>query len=399
MNIPKLIKTPEGQGVSSEGSAARSTALARAANKNGYVAPGTNVLDLILTTLIALRQTTAGIKYWNYLIHEHNLVPDGDNWLRLFILLKVAKASGHASSVLQMVPDDNLNVQFFRIALETCLRDNLNQNAVKNATKAAKTMLERLPQPDLHALRLFLRVPLVSHNHLRAMAKDGRDEEAKRQYGRQISDALALLWEPYKQMHYHYFTASKEPPTRGPGSKAPKDTKKFVKQDIQAIYNGKREVIALARLMVGAYDKISNEKLLPAEEMATRDHKVRHAKINREIYKFFHDRDTHEPELLFAKQARAAKKGEARGGSTENEEEIPAAARADDAVALKKREEDVSSIDMYMESPGWVWDTYKPAPRSEAAVPYPWEPSRDKDDVISPPRSQRTARTSRGRPR
>lgn len=321
--------------------------------KTVYAVPSRNTLALVLTTLATTRQTTSGIKYWNLMIRHYGVIPDNDIWLRMFGLLKVAKASGHASSILEIMPDEYIDAKPFCIAMETCVRDNLNHNVVKNATKTLDTMLERLKIPDLHTLRLYLRVALVSHSHFRTMAKEGQVEEAKRLYGVQITEALSHLWEPYKQTHYHYFKAAK--PKGEAGEKA--------------IYNGKREVIALARQMVSAFDKIVNEKMLPDRELG--EIKPIAAKINREIQKFFHERELHEPNLPSTRRPKAdAEEVESPPREAVGTEEGESSPPANDEMKALDIEEDEFTI---KHGPEWVWDTYKPVTRDR--VPYPWESS------------------------
>lgn len=254
-----------------------------------YAVPGRNTLALVLTTLASSRLTTCGIKYWNLLVRYYGVVPDNDNWLRMFGMLKVAKASGHASSILSLMPDEYIDAKHYRIAMETCVRDNINPNAIENSNRVLDSMLERLPVPDLHTLRLYLRVALVSHFQFRERLKQSdeadeeaakrAEEEAKREYGLQITTALAHLWEPYKKVHYHFF----------------KEKAKGKDSSTGALYNSQREVIALARHMFSAFNKVLNEKML--DEKDEKDLRVVGAKINREIQKFFSGREDREPNL------------------------------------------------------------------------------------------------------
>ncbi|KPM46178.1 hypothetical protein AK830_g334 [Neonectria ditissima] len=282
MNIPNISKA---ELVSAADFRTKGLARANAklAHRVAWVKPDRNTLALVLTTLASSKLTTCGIKYWNVLVREHGIQPDMDNWMRMFGMLKVAKASAHACDILEIVPDEYINARNYQIAMETCVRDNINLNAIKNANKALDSMVKRLRVPDPHTMRLFLRVSLVSHYQLRARSEKGDLIGAKRDYGIQITDALARLWEPYRKLHNHYFNVVK-----------PKDDK------AQAIlYNDKREVIALARIMYGAFNKVIQQGMLPEADLQ----KIRPvgARINREIHTFFANREELEPNLRKSK--------------------------------------------------------------------------------------------------
>ncbi|KAL7929984.1 hypothetical protein V8C35DRAFT_314318 [Trichoderma chlorosporum] len=267
-----------------------------------YAVPGRNTLALVLTALASAKLTTCGIKYWNLLVRYYGVIPDNDNWLRMFGLLKVAKASSHASSILSLMPDEYIDAKHYRIAMETCVRDNINPNVIPNADQVLDSMLERLSVPDIHTLRLYLRVALVSHFQFRERLKKGgeeggeeaakSEEDAKRDYGLQITTALAHLWEPYKKVHYHFFKEKPKAKDSSPG----------------VLYNSQREVIALARHMFSAFNKVINEKMLPEKD--AKDLRVVGAKINREIQKFFSGREDREPNLRKSRREDAAERYE-----------------------------------------------------------------------------------------
>ncbi|KAH7313307.1 pentatricopeptide repeat protein [Stachybotrys elegans] len=244
-----------------------------------YVTPGKNTLALVLKALASLRLTTLGHEYWNLLVKEYDIVPDDDNWQRLFAMLRIGKASTDIASLVDVVPDHSISPELYRFAMETCIRDNINPNAIKNSNVIVDSMMKRLEIPDLMTLRLYLRVAMCSHFHLRAEARDGNADAAKQKYGLQIGAALAKLWDPYKQLHYKYFKATV----------AYNDKQRGIQ------YNNQREVIALARLMFGAFNKVLNEKMLPEKDMASM--RPIGAKINREIVKFFAEREEREPAL------------------------------------------------------------------------------------------------------
>lgn len=317
-----------------------------------HAIPGRNTLALVLSTLSATRDTTAGIKYWNLMVRHYGVLPDRDNWLRLLGMLKVARAGAHAASIVDLMPDEYLRASKekgatddsykpFRIAMEACVRDNLNRNTVANANRVLDSMLRRLERPDLHTLRLYLRVCLVSHAHLRSMPDA---EAAKRLYGTQITEALGRLWDPYKAAHYRAFKAGTSS-ARADGT-APRAV---------AIYNAQREVIALARHIISAFDKVVNEHLLPDQDL--RDLKPITAKINREVQAFYADRESREPSLPSA--VKRAKQQQQQQTSTPAQEDT-------------RNPEDVEADISLRQGSEWVWDTYRP-PRTDAdTAPRPY---------------------------
>lgn len=329
-----------------------------------YAIPSRNTLALVLTTLASSKLTTCGIKYWNLLVRHYGIIPDNDNWLRMFGMLKVAKASAHASSILSLVPDEFIDAKHYEIAMETCVRDNINPNAIANSNRVLESMLERLPVPGLHALRMYLRVALVSHFQFRERVQKGDEEGAKRDYGLQITTALAHLWEPYKKVHYHFFKESSKGNDSSPG----------------AVYNSQREVIALARLMFSAFNKVINEKMLPEKD--AQELRSVGAKINREIQKFYSGREEREPNLRKAR----------RGGADQRRD------------AVEPDEEDNTSEEDRLNSgfrPGgdFVWNTTRQAPVEEERQPRrPWDASRTRQSRVEDERQPRRSWDAR-RPR
>ncbi|KAM0436186.1 hypothetical protein ACHAPT_003078 [Fusarium lateritium] len=279
MGIPDLLKADDSSAPDPSGQGSGSKQVAPSAPKVPMVSPGTNTLAVILKVVTEGNKSTFGIKYWNLLVREYKVVPDRDCWFRLFGLLKQAKASAYAVDLLAIVPDEYVSVRLYRMVMEACIRDNINPNAIKNSTRALESMMKRLPVPDPHAMRLYLRVAQAHHFHLRSRSDDGDVEGAKREYGLQIAQALDNLWGPYRMLHSHYFKELK-PKT---------DAEKGI------LYNDQREVIALARIMYGSYNKILQQEMLPEADLE----RVRPigGRINREIQAFFANREEIEPNL------------------------------------------------------------------------------------------------------
>ncbi|RDA87487.1 hypothetical protein CP532_1606 [Ophiocordyceps camponoti-leonardi (nom. inval.)] len=278
MNVPNLTKDVDSNPF--KDAAMQNIAVTSApAAKTIHAIPGRNALGLVITFLSSTKHTTVGIKYWNLMVRHYGVVPDRDNWYRMLGMIKVARASAHAAEMLDVLPDEYVCDKPFRIAMETCVRDNANINVIRNATKVLDSMLRRLRLPDLHTLRLYLRVALITHSRFRDQAlKSGDQDAAKRSYGLQISAALDRLWEPYKESYHHYFQVA----TRRPDA-------------TDSIYNSQREVMALVRAMYRAIVKLVDESLLPEAEL--QELRRRGAKINREVQAFYIERDKIEPNI------------------------------------------------------------------------------------------------------
>ncbi|KAF4441503.1 Pentatricopeptide repeat-containing protein C18H10.11c [Fusarium austroafricanum] len=279
MNIPNLSKV---QGMSAEDARKQDARTGEAVKKdnNGvYANPGNNTLSLLLQVVYQAKLSSLGIKYWNFIIRQYGLEPDRDCWMRLFAILKQAKASGHTTEILDIIPKSINNARFYRMAMETCVRDNINPNVNKNADRALDSMMNNFKVPDPHTMRLYLNVAQTNHFHLRARAEKGDVAGSKRDYGMQITNALDRLWVPYRRLHDHYF----------------KHAKAITDEQKGVLYNEQREVIALARIMYGSFNKVIQQEMLPNEDLE----KIRSVggRINREINDFFANREEREPNL------------------------------------------------------------------------------------------------------
>ena len=98
----------------------------------------------------------------------------------------------------------------------------------------------------------------------------------------QIAEALKKLWEPYRRVYSRFFGGSAS--SRTTGAKVPAER-----------YNDQREVIALARQMYSASNKVIFEEMLPPKELKTL--KQFGGIVNREIQQFYAGREDIEPKL------------------------------------------------------------------------------------------------------
>ncbi|EGX89164.1 pentatricopeptide repeat protein [Cordyceps militaris CM01] len=296
MDIPNLVTQAKPLSATSQ-EPSESGVVPNPQRKGGFVQPGQNTLALILTTLLTGRQTGAAAAYWNLLVHDNKLIPDNDNWLRMIGVLKSSKSSAQAAQILDTLPATGIEVEArsFGIAMEACVRDNINPHVMTHATRILRTMQARLaPTPDMHTMRLYLRVALVSHAAFRGRASTGDEVGAKAAYGRQIATALAELWHPYIELYNKYFKSEAATSAATGGDK----------RAAGMLYTNQKEVIALGRIMVGAFSKVIEEKMLPGNN--NRDMIIASAKINKGVTAFFADRELREPKLNT--QATAARK-------------------------------------------------------------------------------------------
>ncbi|QPC78764.1 hypothetical protein HYE68_009516 [Fusarium pseudograminearum] len=288
MNVPNLSKLQERSAADARKTDPKTGAVSKKDGSGVYATPGNNTLSMLLQVVLQTKQSSIGIKYWNFLVREFNMMPDRDCWMRLFSILKQARASAHATEILSIVPQDIIGPRIYRMAMETCIRDNINPNVIKNADRALDNMMQRIKTPDPQTMRLYLTAVQNTHYHLRSRAIDGDVAGAKRAYGIQVTKALDRLWVPYRKLHDHFF----------------RDAKAKTDQDGGILYNQQREVIALARIMYGSFNKVIQQEMLPEEDLQ----KIRPigGRINREIQAFFAQREEKEPNLRKTKGRGAA---------------------------------------------------------------------------------------------
>ncbi|OTB06808.1 hypothetical protein M426DRAFT_20560 [Hypoxylon sp. CI-4A] len=224
-----------------------------------HALPGNNSLSMILSALEKTGKTTKSQRYWDIFTKKHGVVPDANNWHQLLTALRRGKNSAKTVSYLRDMPAELAVVKNFRTAMNTCLRDNLNRSSFDHATEVLKIMLAKLHTPDLQTLRTYLQVAYANKRYF--MEQSTRDyEAATRAWGKQISTALDNLWKPY-------MTIAKLCENDGPES------------------NLKRELVALARKMIAACDRIISSNMVPPEIEA--EIKPRRNSLNRVVVRHF----------------------------------------------------------------------------------------------------------------
>ncbi|KAI1180413.1 hypothetical protein F4777DRAFT_315376 [Nemania sp. FL0916] len=238
-----------------------------------HALPGNNSLSMILEALEKTRRTTKAVKYWNLFTLHYHVLPDAENWFRALRVFHTGKNSGRASTALQAMPTDMIARKHVRIAMKTCLRDNLNKAALDNATAILKTMGKVPSIPDVQSLRTYLQVAHATKRSHGKLPRHG-STDAIDPWAKSLAAALDHLFGPYQTVAKKYLTDS--PETNDPHA-------------LEKLHNLKLEVIALARKIVAAYDILTNENLASLDAIQARKIRSRHAGITRIITNYYKD--------------------------------------------------------------------------------------------------------------
>ncbi|KAI0549411.1 hypothetical protein F4679DRAFT_269155 [Xylaria curta] len=251
--------------------APRSVVKAPGAPDSTYALPGSNSLSLILEALEKTRRTTKAIKYWNVFTIHYSVVPDAENWARVLRVFYVGKNSGRAATTLHNMPISMITSKHVRVAMGTCLRDNLNKSAFDNATTILKIMGQVPSISDVPTLRLYLQAAHAS--------KRSFDDEAKNDYtgamnawAQNLAAALDHLFAPYQAVAKK---CDNDPPNTN-HHKA-----------LERAQNYKAEVVALARKMSAAYDILTNEHAASLTAAQITQMKSRNAGLHKFITNYF----------------------------------------------------------------------------------------------------------------
>ncbi|CAK7266769.1 hypothetical protein SEPCBS119000_002199 [Sporothrix epigloea] len=267
----------------------------RDSRRTVYVRPGANTLSLILMSISSTRKTSLAASYWNILTgHPYNVVPDSENWYQLLRTLRRGHASSKMVELIAQMPSEYMNHTTFQLAMATCAADNLNEHAFSNAGKVLDLMSKTLLEPDAMAMRLYLQTALTSNRRYRDTLRQEADnplarEKAKLAFGRQLVRALTRLWDPLR-LASNAVGFSANWPT--PVASAQDDESG---SNEKAIYNKKRELAAVARMMVSAADMVVTEVM--ADEATIKDLRISRNLLNRQIGRFYERREDAEPNL------------------------------------------------------------------------------------------------------
>ncbi|KAI0115213.1 hypothetical protein F4814DRAFT_418659 [Daldinia grandis] len=226
-----------------------------------HALPGNNSLSLILAALEKTGKTSRAQPYWDIFTKKYHIVPDANNWHRMLTTLRRGKNSGQTVTYLWDMPAELMLSKNFRTAMNCCLRDNLNRSAFDNATEVLKIMLAKLKVPDPITLRNYLRVAGACKRCIFTQSKNNIIA-ATTAWTQQLATALQNLWKPYMIIARKY------------DEDAPDS-------------NMKRELVALARKMIAASDKVvSSNVLLPNDQ---REIEARRNSLNRLVVRHFEE--------------------------------------------------------------------------------------------------------------
>ncbi|CAK7267718.1 hypothetical protein SEPCBS57363_002733 [Sporothrix epigloea] len=264
-------------------------------SQTAYARPGANTLSLILMSISSTRKTSLAASYWKVLTgHPYNVVPDSENWYQLLRTLRRGHASTKMVELITKMPGECMNHTTFQLAMATCAADNLNEHAFSNAGKILDLMSKTLLEPDAMAMRLYLQTALTSNRRYRDTLRQEVDnpmarEKAKLAFGRQLVRALSRLWDPLRLASNAVgFSAIWPTPESSTGGQESSDNEK-------AVYNKKRELAAVARMMVSAADMVVTEVM--ADEATIKDLRISRNLLNRQIGRFYERREEAEPNL------------------------------------------------------------------------------------------------------
>lgn len=223
-----------------------------------HALPGRNSLSMILLALEKTGKTARAERYWDIFTKQHGVVPDANNWHQLFATLRRGKNSFKTVSYLRDIPPELTVPKNFRTAMNTCLRDNLNRSSFAHATEVLEIMMAKLLTPDMNVLRSYLQVAYANKRNAMEHSKD--EAAAMATWGKQLAMALDHLWKPYLMLSRQY---EKD----GPES------------------NSKQQLVALARKMIAACDRIIFGKMVPEE--VEEQIKPRRNGLNRVVVRHF----------------------------------------------------------------------------------------------------------------
>ncbi|KAJ2987829.1 hypothetical protein NUW58_g4296 [Xylaria curta] len=247
-----------------------------------YALPGNNSLSMILVALEKTRMTRKAVKYWNLFTLHHKVVPDAENWDRLFRVYQCGKNSGRAATALQSMPTNMVTHKHVRSAMKACLRDNLNKSALDNATSILKVMVQNPSSSNVQSLRIYLQIAHAS--------KRSFDDAAKQDYTGAMDSWAKNLATALERLFVAYRAVAKNYAVDLPSSNSHRVSGKASESNV--------DVVALARKMRAAYDILINEhsaSLTPAQMTQA---KSRLADLTRLINHFFENEKRYRDEQV-----------------------------------------------------------------------------------------------------
>ncbi|CAI4211830.1 unnamed protein product [Parascedosporium putredinis] len=228
--------------------------------------PTTRTLSLILYALDRTRRARLALHYWTCLVEDYGITPDQNNWHALLRILRRTHSSAQTVAALKAMPTEFMTPKTFRVALETCVHDNVNPNATKNAAAIYDIMVTALPEPDLESIRLYVDVAAKSSHQFRLMRrKAGADPAARaaidRAYALQVLGAIDHIWMPGG-----FATCRNEMMTLLEAASRPGPDASTSAQRAHAA-NYCMEVVATCRKIVSAWDRVITEAMLDEDQL------------------------------------------------------------------------------------------------------------------------------------
>lgn len=135
-----------------------------------YANVGNNVLSLLIEASIKLKAIPTGKAYWERLTNPENepfVMPDDDNIRSYQRLLRLSRSSKEMIDLLRKPVNGALEGVWYRratfvIAMSTCARDFKNPNVFTHASTILDLMQDKLPEPDLKVMTMYLSLAMVT---------------------------------------------------------------------------------------------------------------------------------------------------------------------------------------------------------------------------------------------
>jgi pentatricopeptide repeat protein len=154
--------------------------------KSPFVTPGNEILSVVIDACSRMRTPSAAAKYWETFIDEpYNLIPDVANFRALLRLHYQNRSEFRATKMItDVLPRTDFRQMrlFYRLAVETCLRNTKSHHALPSARRIVETMEQMLGPTgytDAKTLYHYVSLALIT------------DDRAK------ILDTLEHVWDAH----------------------------------------------------------------------------------------------------------------------------------------------------------------------------------------------------------
>lgn len=215
---------------------------------------GNKTLSLVMCALAEAKRTKLAARYWDYLIHTHNIIPDRRNYRDYIDCLSTGAASGKAARVLVSMPNTIADGNLYRRGLLLCQWDSFNAKAFENATLIHNAMAKRLRVPDTRCMKLYLQVATRSYRQFEDKEKYPDAWDGKKAHAAQILIALDHVWEPMRRVAGDLDYSGTAMTSTTP------------KEAWQRLHPRRVEIIEVARKFVAASDKILAQGLISKDD-------------------------------------------------------------------------------------------------------------------------------------